>query len=52
MSPETKKAVKRFMEEIISLTNSMKSWELDQFTIMRIALIHSLADQIDKHLEV
>lgn len=52
MSPETKKAVKNFMEEVLSLTNAMKSWEVDQFTIMRIALINSIADQIYHHLEV
>lgn len=52
MSPETKKHIKNLMQTIIVETDYLKSLDVDQFTIMRIALIHSLADAINKHLEV
>lgn len=52
MSPETKKYAKDLMQDIIIRTDFLKSTDLDQFTIMRIALIHSLAEAIFKHLEV
>lgn len=52
MSPETTKYTRELMQDIIIRTDFLKSTDIDQFTIMRIALIHSLAETIFKHLEV
>ena len=52
MSPETKKYTTELMQDIIIRTDFLKNTDIDQFTIMRLALIHSLAVTIFKHLEV
>lgn len=52
MSPETQKELKRFMDKIKYDADAIKTWDIDQFTIMRLSLLYSIADQIEKHLEV
>lgn len=52
MSPETKKELKRLMANIKYDVDAIKTWDPDQFTIMRLSLLYSIADQIEKHVEV
>lgn len=52
MTPGTKERIKSFMKSVLEECEFIKTLDVDQFTIMRVALIHSLAETVYKHLEV
>lgn len=52
MTPLAAARIKIFMESILNECDYIKNLDVDQFTLMRIALIRSLAETVFKHLEV